>query len=249
MKEGLARKKKEPPGKAALDSLAGGSGRLAGGAPAGAPLQADVAGQANAAAGAWYDRKRQETSMPRITKVYTHTGDEGVTSLGGGQRVPKDAARVAAYGAVDELNSAIGVALARGVAARLAAPLAEVQNDLFHLGSDLCFVEADKAARQLPQLEARHVEALEALIDELNASLGPLKNFVLPGGAGAAADLHLARAICRRAEREVASLAAQEAIGPCVIPYLNRLSDALFVMARFENRERGGAEALWNSRA
>ena len=193
--------------------------------------------------------------MPRLTKIYTHSGDAGVTSLGGGQRVAKDSARVRAYGAVDELNSALGVALARGVTPRLAQALADVQNNLFHLGSDLCFVEADKAdkqrpvRRQLPQLEARHVEALESLIDELNASLGPLHNFVLPGGAGAAADLHLARAICRRAEREVISLAGQEAIGPFIIAYLNRLSDALFVMARCENRERGGSETLWDSRA
>lgn len=184
--------------------------------------------------------------MPRLTRLYTRKGDDGTTGLGGGQRVPKDSARVAAYGTVDELNAAIGVALAAGLASRLAAVLPVIQNELFHLGSDLCFVEEDKQRFALPQIEARHVEVLEHLIDELNEIVGPLENFILPGGSSGAAALHVARTICRRAERDVLTLSRQEAVGRFVMPYLNRLSDALFVMARYENHERGVAEPLWN---
>jgi len=187
--------------------------------------------------------------MPRLTKIYTRGGDAGQTSLGGGQRVDKDSLRVAAYGTVDELNSHLGVALAAGLTPRLAGGVAEIQNELFHLGSDLSFLEADKANLPLPQIEPRHVARLEALIDELNEAVGPLQNFILPGGAPTAAYLHVARAVCRRAERDVIALAREESIGAQVIPYLNRLSDALFVMARYENHARGMAEPLWDSRA
>ncbi len=187
--------------------------------------------------------------MPRLTKLYTRKGDDGTTSLGGGQRVDKDSLRVTAYGTVDELNSAIGVALARGLAPRLAETLPVIQNELFHLGSDLCFLEADKGEHQIPQIEARHVERLENWIDELNQVVGPLENFILPGGAPGAADLHLARTICRRAERAVIALAREEGVGPLVLAYLNRLSDLLFVMARFENRQRGFLEPTWDSKA
>jgi cob(I)alamin adenosyltransferase len=187
--------------------------------------------------------------MPRLTKLYTRRGDEGQTSLGGGQRVPKDSLRVAAYGTVDELNASLGVAAAHGLDSRLAEALAAIQNDLFHLGADLSFVEADKAARRLPEIGARHVEQLERLIDELNAVVGPLENFILPGGALGAAHLHVARTVCRRAERAVVSLARSEPVGEYVVQYLNRLSDLLFVMARYENRQRGLNEARWNSRA
>jgi cob(I)alamin adenosyltransferase len=186
--------------------------------------------------------------MPRVTTVYTRKGDEGETSLGGGQRVPKDSARVAAYGTVDELNSAIGVALTQGLAPRLLETLPAIQNELFHLGSDLAFREEDKQEYPLPQIEERHVQTLEKWIDELNEIVGPLQNFILPGGSSGAAHLHLARTICRRAEREVLTLSREESIGPWVMPYLNRLSDLLFVMARYENRQRGIAEPLWNSR-
>jgi cob(I)alamin adenosyltransferase len=186
--------------------------------------------------------------MPRLTSIYTKKGDEGMTSLGGGQRVAKDSLRVAAYGTVDELNSAIGVALAHGLVDRLAERLPVIQNELFHVGSDLCFMESDKEKYQIPQIEARHVAALEQLIDELTAVVGPLENFILPGGSVGAANLHLARTICRRAERDVITLSAAEPVGQYVIQYLNRLSDALFVMARYENHERGIAEPLWNSR-
>ncbi len=183
--------------------------------------------------------------MPRLTRIYTKTGDEGSTGLGGGRRVPKDSLRVAAYGTVDELNSAIGVALAVGLAPRLVADLGRIQNELFDLGSDLCWPDDDDRRDRIPTVQPRHVERLEGLIDELNEAVGPLANFLLPGGTPGAAQLHVARTICRRAERETVSLSRTEPIGDLVLPYLNRLSDALFVMARFENRERGVGEPLW----
>lgn len=185
--------------------------------------------------------------MPRLTKIYTKTGDEGLTSLGSRQRVPKDSLRVQAYGTVDELNSVLGVALAHGLCPQLALWLPVIQNELFHLGSDLCFPEEDKLTYKIPQMEERHVVKLEGQIDEITAVIGPLANFILPGGSVGAAHLHVARTVCRRAEREVIRLAREEAVGQFVIPYLNRLSDALFVMARYENHERGIAEPLWDS--
>ena len=187
--------------------------------------------------------------MPRITKVYTRTGDDGTTGLGGGQRVGKDSPRIEAYGTVDELNSVIGVVLAAGVNEAIAAPLSDIQNELFHLGSDLCILEEDKARRPVPRIEERHVVALEKLMDRLSEELSPLENFVLPGGAPGAAQLHVARTVCRRAERVLVALSRAEAVGEWTIRYLHRLSDALFVMARHENRRRGVADILWNSRA
>lgn len=183
--------------------------------------------------------------MPRLTKIYTKGGDSGMTALGGGQRVPKDELRVGAYGTVDELNSQIGVALSCGLCEEVDAILRRVQNELFDLGSDLCFLEEDKQKWPLPQIESRHVEALEQAIDEMQSAVGPLENFILPGGSMGAAQLHVARTVCRRAEREATTLARQQGIGGQVLPYLNRLSDALFVMARFENRSKGVAEPLW----
>lgn len=185
--------------------------------------------------------------MPRLTKIYTRKGDAGKTSLSGGQRVAKDSLRVSTYGTVDELNAAIGVALASGLCEQLAEVLPQVQNELFNLGADLSFLEEDKQARTLPLIEARHVARLEELIDLMTAELGPLQNFILPGGSPGSAHLHLARTICRRAEREAISLSRAEPIGPHVIPYLNRLSDALFVMARFENYCRDVPEPLWDT--
>ena len=187
--------------------------------------------------------------MPRITRVYTRTGDDGTTGLGGGQRVAKDSPRIEAYGTVDELSSAIGLAVALGLHPRLVPTLARVQNELFNVGSDLCILEEDKARMPVPGVEQRHVDALERLIDELQEDLAPLANFILPGGAPGAAQLHVARTICRRAERLAIHLSRQEPVGPWVVPYLNRLSDALFVMARYENLKRGVPEALWDSRA
>jgi len=187
--------------------------------------------------------------VPRITKVYTRTGDDGTTALGTGQRIDKTAPRIEAYGTVDELNALLGSALASAPAAELVAPLQRIQNALFHLGADLCVPEADKPGRPGPQIRAEHVAELEHLIDTLSQQLDPLANFTLPGGAPPAALLHAACTVCRRAERRVLALAKSEPIGAQVIPYLNRLSDALFVMARFENKARGVAEPLWDSRA
>jgi len=187
--------------------------------------------------------------MPRITRVYTRTGDDGTTGLGGGQRVAKDSLRIETYGTVDELSSAVGLALALGVDESLREPLHTIQNELFHLGSDLCILEEDKGRLPVPRIEERHVAALEQLMDELSGELAPLENFILPGGSVGASQLHVARTVCRRAERLLVSLAREEAVGPHTLRYLNRLSDALFVMARWENHRRGGADVLWDSRA
>jgi cob(I)alamin adenosyltransferase len=187
--------------------------------------------------------------MPRITRVYTKTGDDGTTGLGSGARIAKDSPRIEAYGTVDELNSQIGVALAAGVCDSVAAALRTIQNELFHLGSDLCIPEEDKKRTPVPRIEERHVLALETLMDRLSKELSPLENFILPGGSPAPAALHVARTVCRRAERRVLSLSRRESIGAQVIPYLNRLSDALFVMARYENKQSGSADTLWDSRA
>ena len=187
--------------------------------------------------------------MPRITRVYTRTGDDGTTALGGGQRRAKDSARIAAYGTVDELNSVIGVALASGLDARLDATLRRVQNELFNAGSDLCILEEDKAKMPVPGIEERHVDALETLMDELTAELGPLANFILPAGSMGSAQLHVARTVCRRAERLLVTLAREEPIGAYLVRYVNRLSDALFVMARYENLKKGIPDVLWDSRA
>jgi cob(I)alamin adenosyltransferase len=187
--------------------------------------------------------------MPRITKIYTRTGDDGTTGLGGGQRVPKDSLRLEAFGTVDELSSQIGAALAGGPDAELAGQLRAIQNELFHLGSDLSILEEDKVRMPVPRIEQRHIDALEKLLDRLTVEVGPLENFILPGGTTAAAQLHVARTVCRRAERLVVALAREEIVGEHVVTYLNRLSDALFVMARVANRRAGQAETTWNSRA
>lgn len=186
--------------------------------------------------------------MPKITKVYTRTGDDGTTALGGGQRVPKDTVRIRAYGTVDELNSVLGAAVAAGLSDRLTEAFATIQNDLFHLGSDLCILEEDKERMPVPRIETRHVEFLEQTIDALQEDLEPLTNFILPGGCLGAAQLHVGRTVCRRAERLVIELRREEPVGEHVVHYLNRLSDLLFVMARWENHERGHADVTWDSR-
>lgn len=187
--------------------------------------------------------------VPRLTRIYTRTGDDGTTALGFGGRLPKDALRIECYGTVDELNSVIGVARSATLPAELEPDLARIQNELFHLGSDLCVPEADKQKHPVPRIEERHVAALEVLIDRWNEELPALENFVLPGGTVAAANLHVARTVCRRAERLLVALAREEAVGAWTLPYLNRLSDALFVLARVANRLAGRPDVLWDSRA
>ncbi|HEX5077618.1 MAG TPA: cob(I)yrinic acid a,c-diamide adenosyltransferase [Geminicoccaceae bacterium] len=179
--------------------------------------------------------------MVRLTKIYTRGGDGGQTSLGDGARVAKHDLRVAAYGTVDEANAAIGVArLHAGAAAE--ATLARIQNDLFDLGADLCRPGADPADGL--RVQPSQVERLEQEIDALNASLKPLNSFVLPGGTPASAHLHLARTVVRRAERLTTRLAAEQPVNRSAIHYLNRLSDHLFVLARYLN-DGGAADVLW----
>lgn len=187
--------------------------------------------------------------MPRLTRIYTRTGDDGSTALGSGARIAKDHLRVACYGTVDELNAQLGVVLCQLPPESLAIPLSRIQNDLLHLGADLCVTEADKLARPLPRIEERHVDWLEELIDAWNEKLPALENFILPGGSPAAAQLHVARTVCRRAERLLVTLAREEAVGDWTLRYLNRLSDALFVLARAANLISGDPDRLWNSRA
>ncbi len=187
--------------------------------------------------------------MPKLTKIYTRTGDDGTTALGGGQRVKKYATRIEAYGTVDELNSQIGVAVAGGLDPELTTEFARIQNELFHLGSDLCILEEDKQKRPVPGIEQRHIDELERSLDRMTAEVGPLENFILPGGCIGAARLHMARTICRRAERLVGRLVEEEPTGPFVLTYLNRLSDALFVMARLENKRRRVDDVTWDSRS
>jgi cob(I)alamin adenosyltransferase len=187
--------------------------------------------------------------MPKITKIYTRTGDDGTTALGSRTRVPKDDLRVETYGAIDELNSLIGLALSYNLDDRLKAELPRIQNELFHLGSDLAFPLEDKKEWKVPRIEEVHVQAVEGLIDELNEVVGPLENFILPGGCPGAAALQVARTVCRRAERLAVSLSRQQEISPHNLAYLNRLSDLLFVMGRFENQQKGIKEPVWDSRA
>src|SRR3954453_3397532 len=183
--------------------------------------------------------------MPRLDRIYTRTGDEGMTGLGGGQRVPKDSQRGETYGTGYELNSGLGVALATGLCGRLPAELPLIQNELFDLGADLATPATSQARHPVPTVEARHIDKLERLIDEFNDVVGPLTNFLLPGGAPGAAQLHVARTICRRAERAATTLAREETIGGTVLPYLKRLAGPFFVMARNKNHNRGVAEPLW----
>lgn len=174
----------------------------------------------------------------RLSKIYTRTGDDGTTGLGDGSRVPKDHARVEAYGTVDELNSALGVVLSRALPDDVRAALAAIQHELFDLGGELCI-----PGRQV--IEPRHVTRLEEILDRFNATLSPLKEFILPGGGESAALLHLARTICRRAERRTIAFARTDAVNPLAVKYLNRLSDLLFVTARYVNAVDKNPEILW----
>ncbi len=176
----------------------------------------------------------------RLSKIYTRTGDDGTTGLGDGKRVPKDSARVCAYGTTDELNSCVGVLLAcDGIPETIREALTQIQHELFDLGGELC----------IPGMETitdDHVRRLEQILDGLNADLPRLKEFILPGGGMAAAQCHVARTVCRRAERAVVTLAGDEPVRPQVRHYLNRLSDLLFVMARVLARSSGHGEVLWH---
>jgi cob(I)alamin adenosyltransferase len=183
--------------------------------------------------------------MVFLSRIYTKSGDAGDTGLGDGTRVPKDHARVTAYGEVDELNAALGLVVSTCPDCPEAAFLRDVQNDLFDVGADLCVPPAaDEQAGQALRVTAAQPERLEQAIDRLNERLQPLRSFVLPGGSVAAAHLHLARTVCRRAERAVVSLMRAEPVNPQVLIYLNRLSDFLFVLARVANDD-GRADVLW----
>lgn len=175
----------------------------------------------------------------RLTRIYTRTGDDGSTGLAGGARVGKDCPRIEAIGAVDELNSAIGWLAASELEPRLAGFLAAVQHDLFNLGGEL-------AMQGMQLVEEDGAAWLERWIDQFNADLPPLRDFILPGGGEAPARCHLARAICRRCERRLVRLAQSEAVGAAALRYVNRLSDLLFVLARVLARPTGGSEILWS---
>jgi cob(I)alamin adenosyltransferase len=183
----------------------------------------------------------------RLTRIYTRLGDEGDTHLGDMSRARKTSPRVVAYGDVDELNSALGVARAEGLGDPVDAWLRAVQNDLFDLGADLCVPAGDagEGGGSRLRVTAAQVERLEGWCDEVNATLEPLTSFVLPAGTRAAAALHLARAVCRRAERGAVALADAEPVTPEALAYLNRLSDLLFILARAANRDGGPGDVLW----
>jgi cob(I)alamin adenosyltransferase len=175
----------------------------------------------------------------RLSKIYTRTGDDGSTGLGDGSRVPKDSARVGAYGTVDELNSTIGMVLAcDGVGEDIRETLTQVQHELFDLGGELCIPG-------MAMIEDADIDRLEQVLDQFNDPLPPLKDFILPGGGMAASCCHLARTVCRRAEREVIALGRVETIRPQAQRYLNRLSDLLFVLCRVLARGSGHGEVLW----
>jgi cob(I)alamin adenosyltransferase len=174
----------------------------------------------------------------RLSKIYTRTGDDGTTGLGDGSRVPKDGPRVEAYGTVDELNSFIGLLLTDEVPTDTHDHLIRVQHELFDIGGELCI-----PGRSV--ITAEHVLALEHWLDAMNEHLAPLKEFILPGGAAGAALCHVARTVCRRAERRIATLARSEAVNPETIAYVNRLSDVLFVLARYLNLRAHRPDVLW----
>ena len=178
-------------------------------------------------------------------KIYTKTGDRGETSLFDGTRVPKDAVRVEAYGAVDELNAVLGTAAAFLEDAEIGEILAGIQRDLLAVGARLADPRLGRSRTEKDRFDAQKAAQLEALIDRFEADLPPLRQFILPAGSQAAALLHLARTVCRRAERRSVTLAREAEVDPAVIIYLNRLSDFLFVLARAANRRAGTADVPW----
>ena len=181
--------------------------------------------------------------MVVLNRIYTKTGDKGETALGDGTRLPKHASRIASYGTVDETNAVIGIARLHATG-ELDAMLGRIQNDLFDLGADLCIPETSRRAEGALRITDSQVERLEREIDAMNAELAPLTSFVLPGGTPAAAYLHLARTVSRRAERQMVELAQSETVSPAALKYINRLSDHLFVASRYAN-EKGAKDVLW----
>jgi cob(I)alamin adenosyltransferase len=176
----------------------------------------------------------------RLSKIYTRTGDDGTTGLGDGKRVNKDSLRVEAMGEVDELNAVIGIMLTEPLSEIISKTLTRVQHDLFDLGGEVCIPG-------YVMVKAERVDALENVLDELNDGLTPLKEFILPGGCRAAAYCHLARTVCRRAERQLIRLSREETVTEVSLQYLNRLSDLLFVMCRATNKDAGFADVLWQN--
>lgn len=182
-----------------------------------------------------------------MARIYTRTGDDGTTGLGSGERVSKSSLRIDAYGCVDELNSHLGRARADGLVGELETLVAEVQESLFVLGAELAAARRRGGGEEARlEIEEPSVRALEAAIDRLEAELEPLKHFILPAGSSGATQLHVARTVCRRAERAVVRLDAEEAVRSEAVRYLNRLSDLLFVMARYENARRGVEDVVWS---
>ena len=181
--------------------------------------------------------------MVTLNKIYTKTGDKGTTALGDGSRLPKHALRISAYGTADEANSMIGLVRLH-THGQMDQMMARIQNDLFDLGADLCVPETTKRNEGRLRIVDAQVERLEREIDSMNGELAPLTSFILPGGTPAAAHLHMARTIVRRAERLMTELAEHEPINPAAIRYMNRLSDHLFVAARFAN-DKGAGDVLW----
>ncbi len=181
-----------------------------------------------------------------MAKIYTRRGDDGSTGLFGGPRVRKDDLRVAAYGDVDELNSALGVAREELLAqADLLALVDSLQSELFTLGAELATPDSEKAPKEVPRIAHEHVQRLEREIDRLTGELPPMKNFILPGGSRPGAALHLCRTVCRRAERKMVELAEKSGVSADALAYVNRLSDLLFTMARAANLRAGGREIPW----
>jgi len=174
----------------------------------------------------------------RLSKIYTRTGDDGSTGLGDGSRIAKDSLRVDAFGDIDELNSHIGLLLTHDIPSNIQLLMTDIQHDLFDLGGEVCIPGREA-------LNQDYVSRLENHLDELNADLKPLKEFILPGGSSAAAACHVARTVCRRAERRLVSLAHEESVSGPAMHYLNRLSDLLFVVARYLNHQAGLSDVLW----
>ncbi len=178
----------------------------------------------------------------KLTKIYTRTGDQGTTRLANGDEVTKDSVRVVAYGDIDELNSLLGVIITRNPTQTVSETLTSIQHQLFDVGGELA-----SAGMITEMVTGAMITGLEQAIDGLNAKLPALEEFILPGGTSTAAELHLARTVCRRAERSIITLSQAEAVAPEIIMYINRLSDLLFVMARYENHRGGNKEIYWKN--